>query len=76
MVDLIRFEFVKVLWRHTRFWNWEAWVRVRHPDFNNLWENEMENTWSNYTMTLDEAREWCLSIGMTEMIGLSGQVGG
>lgn len=49
---------------------------VRHPDFNDLWENEMENTWSTYTMTLDEARTWCLSIGMTEVIGLSGQVGG
>lgn len=39
---------------------------VDHPDFDKYWYNEMENTFSSDKLNQEEARKWCLSIGMVE----------
>lgn len=40
---------------------------IDHLDFNKYWDNEMENVFSTlHFQTVDDARKWCISIGMTE----------
>jgi hypothetical protein len=43
---------------------------IRHPGFDKIWDNLMENIWETDKMTLEEAKEWCISIGMEESSGL------
>ena len=39
---------------------------VVHPDFERFWDNDMENVFSTiHFQTIEEARDWCVSIGMT-----------
>lgn len=41
---------------------------IRHPDFNDMWANTMENCWeaNDPGLSIEKARAWCLSIGMIE----------
>ena len=43
---------------------------IRYPGFDKIWDNLMENIWETDKMTLEEAKEWCISIGMEESSGL------
>jgi len=49
---------------------------VIHADFDRLWDNACENVFtSDKFKTEEEARKWCLSIGMkeaNESLGLGG----
>lgn len=41
---------------------------INHPDFEKYWDNIMENTFvTTHFLTLNEARLWLLSIGMTDI---------
>ncbi len=64
---------------------------ISHPDFDILWSNDCENIFSSNDQfyvsksrkhglmalnTVEEARQWCLSVGMTEDTDLAHTVGG
>lgn len=38
---------------------------VDHPDFDNYWDNMMENVFSSEKFkNMKDAKDWCISIGM------------
>lgn len=50
---------------------------INHPDFDKFWFEESENDFSTeHFKNVEDARQWCLSIGMIEDLAILKEING